>query len=305
MRPLLLTSSAALLLLLTACGTQNAGSSGGGSASACPTVVPGDPSGLERDGVRITGLTGAGCDEVEYEVTNRQREPFTFTITFDYRSGTGAVMANGRETVASVPAGRTVRRTLSRGDSGAGHVEISKVRSVPADEAPSEGGACPASGVRVYADEGDAAMGLRVVGLHLENCGTEAAYRLSGYPQLQLLDEDHEPVDSVRILRGGSAIASGTGQDDPPRALVLRPGERARTGLVWRNTTGAGDPVHAPYVRIRAKSGASPVTVIPELDLGTTGKLSVGAWQLDDAASGPAPGSDRPVSPPSQLSVRP
>ncbi|MEV6175076.1 DUF4232 domain-containing protein [Streptomyces sp. NPDC051954] len=305
MRPLLLPSSAALLLLLTACGTQNSGSSGGDSASACRTVAPGDPSGAEQDGVRIIGPTGAGCQDVAYEVTNRQREPFTFTITFDDRADTGAVIANGRETVASVPAGRTVRRTLTRSDGGADQVAISKVRSVPADEAPSEGGACPASGVRVYADEGDAAMGLRVVGLHLENCGTGATYRLDGYPRLQLLDEDHEPVDGVRILRGGAAVASGTGQDEPPRALVLRPGERARTGLVWRNTTGAGDPVNAPYVRIRAKPGAAPVTVVPELDLGTTGQLGVGAWQREDAASGPAAGSDRPVSPPSPSSVRP
>lgn len=36
-----------------------------------------------------------------------------------------------------------------------------------------------------------------------------------------------------------------------------------------------------------AKPGAAPVTVIPELDLGTTGKLGVGPWKKDET-NGPA-----------------
>ncbi len=131
-------------------------------------------------------------------------------------------------------------------------------------------------------------MGLRVVGLHLTNCGTRS-YRLDGYPQLQLLDERHEPVDGVKILHGGDAIAAGTGADGPPRALVLKPGESAQAGLVWRNTTlaGAGDPVSVPYVRVLAKTGAAAVMVAPDLDLGTTGKLGIGPWQK--AAKSPSP----------------
>jgi hypothetical protein len=101
------------------------------------------------------------------------------------------------------------------------------------------GGPCPASGVRVYADEGDAAMGLRVVGLHLENCG-KSSYTLQGRPRLQILDEDHQAVEGVRIVPG-SEIATGTGQDDTVRPLTLRPGERAEAGLVWRNTVEGFD----------------------------------------------------------------
>jgi len=160
-------------------------------------------------------------------------------------------------------------------------VKVLKVRSVPTAEAPSEGGACPPSGVRVYADRGDAAMGLRAVGLHLENCGT-ADVVLDGFPQVQVLDEAHAPVDGVQVLRGGAAIATGTGADAPARRFTVAPGGKAQATLVWRNTDDASAaPVNAPYVRVRATPDAAPVMVTPELDLGTTGRIGVGAWQPD------------------------
>lgn len=293
----LLALPLAAVLLLGGCGTESAGVRGGGSASGCP---PGTPSGLpddvsgteqsgrEQDEVRIIGSGGASCDDVQWEVTNTRSRAFTYVVTFSVMSGSGAALNSVEQTVPSVEPGRTVRRSLTPpamglSEGGAQAVRITKVRSVPADEAPSTGGPCPESGVRVYADRGDAAMGLRVVGVHLENCGT-GTYRLNGYPRLQLLDEDHEPVEDVRVLRGGRTIASGTGADAPPRPLALRPGERAHTTLVWRNTAelGVGDSVNVPYVRIQAKPGAEPVTVVPELDLGTTGKLGVGAWQKEE-----------------------
>ncbi|MFI9612158.1 DUF4232 domain-containing protein [Streptomyces sp. NPDC052023] len=282
MRPLHLPVCA--LLLLTACGTQQAGAPGPASASPCPA----DPTWTERDGVRITGRTGAACDRVAFEVTHEGTEAFTYTVSFTFASETGAALSTVDESVASVEPGRPVRRTVAMADGE--RVSVSKVRSVPADEAPSETGPCPDSGVRVYADRGDAAMGLRVVGLHLENCGTQP-YLLDGYPELQILDEEHRPVDGVRILEGGDAIATGTGADAPPRALALAPGERAWAGLVWRNTTQFGEAVDAPYVRTWVKPGAAPVTVVPELDLGTTGQLGVGAWQRDEQGRQP----DRPV----------
>lgn len=248
------------------------------------------PSDAEKDGVRITGSSGGTRACAEFEVTNHEAEPFTYTITFEFLSDAGEALSSTKQTVPSVKPGRTVKRTVAVGGiawnlSGGGRVRIAVVRSVPADEASSEGGPCPSSGVRVYADQGDAAMGLRVVGLHLENCGTRTM-RLNGYPQLQLLDEGHKPVKGVKILHGGSAVATGTGADDLPRPLVLKPGERAQAGLVWRNTVeaGVGNPVNVPYVRVREKPGAAPVTVIPELDLGTTGKLGVGAWKKDETS---------------------
>lgn len=241
----------------------------------------------KRDG---EGAGSARC-LAEYTVTNREAEAFTYTVTFDFVSGQGEVMAHAEETVASVGPGRTVRRAVGPEGMvaaagagperfGAGQVRISGVRRVPADEAPAPAGSCPPSGVRLTADEGDAAMGLRVVGLRLENCGGRP-YSLDGYPALELLGEDRKPVADVEVVRGSGGIAQVAGFDDPPRPVTLEPGETASAGLMWRNTTEFGTPVHVPYVRVTAGPGADPVTVTPELDLGTTGTLGVRAWRED------------------------
>lgn len=129
-----------------------------------------------------------------------------------------------------------------------------------------------------FADDGDAAMGLRVVGLHLANCGA-TAYHVEGYPQLQLLDEKRQPVRGVEILQGTDGISTGIAPDGAPGPVTLQPGESATATLAWRNTTGSGDPVDAPYVRVTPKPGAASVVVTPELDLGTTGRLGVSAWK--------------------------
>ncbi|WEV28966.1 DUF4232 domain-containing protein [Streptomyces sp. 71268] len=312
------------VLLLTACGTQEANSRSDGSsqprgpgateiasARPCPAESAGAstaprPSASPRD--RSDGLVGGvtvitvgdgprAC--AQFQVTNHEAEPFTYTISFTAQSATGEALANTEQTVASVPPGRTVRRTVVVDDlpgvpADGGGVKITKVRGVPADEAPASAGSCPASGVRVHADEGSAAMGLRAVSLRLENCGTRVT-RLNGYPLLQLLDDGHQPLGDVRVLHGGSAIATGTGADGEPRPLAVRPGERAYAVLVWRNTVdnGAAEPAHAPYVRVRAKPGADPVMVTPELDVGTTGRVGIGPWKKDETAGG---GATRPTA---------
>jgi hypothetical protein len=123
-------------------------------------------------------------------------------------------------------------------------------------------------------------MGLRVVGLHLENC-SDHPYRLSGFPQIRLLDLHHRPVTGVSVLHGSGGISTGTDFDKAPRAMTLAPGERATSGLMWRNTVTDGTPVDVPYVSLAPRPGAPTVTVTPELDLGTTGKLAVSPWQQD------------------------
>ncbi|MEU9351309.1 DUF4232 domain-containing protein [Streptomyces griseoloalbus] len=310
MRHTVLSLPAALagVLLLTACGTEQAdgpdarppasGAPCDGQPSGAPASPPsGDPAELERAGVRITGFGGGSRGCALFEITHAGSEPHTYTVTFDFLSDAGAVLDNTERTVAGVEPGRTVSGRIPLDESMAGprnvsRIRIAKVRSVPADEAPSTAGPCPPSGLRVHADDGDAAMGLRVVSVHLENCGTRP-YSLHGYPDVQLLDEGHEPVDGVRILHDGSSVAGGTGADGPALPLVLEPGERAWAGLVWRNTVQAGTPVNAPYVRVRAKSGADWVTVAPELDLGTTGKLGIGPWKKREEEP-----QDRPPSSP-------
>ncbi|MFC6937696.1 DUF4232 domain-containing protein [Actinomadura yumaensis] len=257
------------------------------------SALPGATEDLAQDGVRITAISGWSRHETppvisaEFEVANRESEPFTYTITFDALSGSGAVLENTKQTVPAVGPGQTVKRTVRlngsspdlRGDKG--RVRIAKVRRVPSAEAPTENGPCPSSGVRLTVDDGDAAMGLRVVGLHLTNCGTRA-YRLDGFPLLQLLDEDRKPVPAVKVFKGSGGIATMPDFDAPARPVVLEPGQTANTALMWRNTTDtSGAPVNIPYVRVRAKPGAGPIMVTPELDLGTTGKLAVSPWKKD------------------------
>ncbi|MGW1183047.1 DUF4232 domain-containing protein [Streptomyces drozdowiczii] len=291
MRPataLVLCAALASTALLAGCGKETAGapaSPGATCASAEPVV---DPGGRTWDNVRVvSGKCGpSGAPSTGYEVTNTDKEPLTFTLTFTLFNGFGEAMDNITRTVEAVGPGQTVRRPLDAAD-GPGsarsyRARIIKVRAVPAD---GSGGDCPSSGVRITNDRGDAAMGLRVVGIHLENCGT-ADYHLNGYPSLRLLDEDRDAVTGVKILDGTASISPGIGGDAEPGPVTLHPGESARAGLAWRNTTTEGDPVNAPYVEVTAKPGAKPVTVTPELDLGTTGRLGVGPWKKTPAGAG-------------------
>ncbi|MDX3311565.1 DUF4232 domain-containing protein [Streptomyces sp. NPDC054884] len=297
-RPALLLTAVAGALLLTACGsehagTQNGGARAGGSTSPSPVDQP------AVGGVRITSVTipsaspsasPAAPVSAAYEVVNSTPGALTYTVLFDFTTSTGGVMSNQKVTVRSVGAGRTVTGTvrmakLPPGAPPVTRVKVAQVTKVPADEAPTEPGVCPPSGVRVTADDGDAAMGLRVVGLFLENCGTKDR-TLEGYPRLSLLDDDLQPVRGVEVMKGSGGIATVTGFDDPPRAVTLKPGERARAGMMWRNTTGFGEAVDVPYVRVRATAGAAPVTVTPHLDLGTTGKLGVSPWRRAEEPAG-------------------
>ncbi|MEU0672981.1 DUF4232 domain-containing protein [Streptomyces sp. NPDC006172] len=311
----LLVPALAAALLLSACGAEHAGDrgSGPGAASQPSSVQMTEPA---VDGVRIVALSipahSAGSaspssspspsdpndfrvtpDRLDhptasrgyavYEVTNDGSTALTYTIAFAFTSSTGEVMETRRETVSAVAPGKTVRSKvelggLTSGSSPVTRVKVAGVTKVPTAEAPGTAGDCPAAGLRLWVDEGDAAMGLRVVGLHVQYCG-KGDYTVEGYPLLELLDDDREPVDGVKILDGSKEITSSIGVDETPRPVTLKPGETAVARLVWRNTTGFGTPVNVPYVRVRAKAGAAPVTVTPHLDLGTTGKLGVTPWQ--------------------------
>ncbi|MFF7853185.1 DUF4232 domain-containing protein [Streptomyces sp. NPDC007904] len=306
----LLSALAAAALLLTACGSERAGAGNAGAGTSVPpsrTQVD-DPG---RDGVRITSLTVPSATAsasaspsptrsyavsaeslttepdsgilAAYEVTHQGSETMTYSVVFTFMSGDGGAVTNRTVTVRDVSPGKTVRGTVRAGKLPPGaprvtRAKVLEVTKVPAGEAPAEPGTCPASGIRISADEGDAAMGLRVVGLHLDNCGTHD-YTVEGYPLLELLDGGFEPVGGVEILDGSGEITTGAGPDTQPRPVTLGPGESARAALVWRNTTEFGTPVNVPHVRVRAKAGADPVTVTPNLDLGTTGELGVRPWE--------------------------
>ena len=150
---------------------------------------------------------------------------------------------------------------------------------------------CSPDGVAISAVGGDAAMGLRVLTIELVNCGS-APRTVDGYPDLRLYDEDDRLIDAA-VLHGSADISLLPDFDNPPVAITLQPGEKARSGLLWRNlvtdatvdaTTatrleaapaGGAPWVEVPLVVPNEVTGSSTVTI----DLGNTGRLGVQAWQ--------------------------
>ncbi len=146
-------------------------------------------------------------------------------------------------------------------------------------EAPEPEGPCPASGVRVSLGITDGALGLRAMGVLLDNCGTRP-FEVSGYPDVAVLDERREDLEVT--VRRGTEAAGGTAR---PTRIVLRPGQRAQASVMWRNTVTRADvpATSGAYLRVRPAPGVEPQTVAPHdgpMDLGNTGAVDVTPWQL-------------------------
>jgi hypothetical protein len=141
---------------------------------------------------------------------------------------------------------------------------------------------CPPPGVRFEADpEGEAAMGLRILGFQMINCGRDA-YRVKGYPVMRALDEKRRPLD-VQVLLGVDKITTGAPNAiGPPQQVVLQPGERATTVVAWRNTYDdvRQPPVEVAYLEIAPAAGepAQLVAASDPLNLGSTGRLGISPW---------------------------
>jgi len=146
------------------------------------------------------------------------------------------------------------------------------------------GPTCPKEGVSFRVAGSDAAMGLRVLTIDMVNCGRRP-YTVNGYPSVRLFDEEHEPIE-VAVLRGSGSISSVPDFDNPPSEVTLRPGEKARSGLLWRNlvTDATVDATTASYLEAAPAEGR-PWQQVPNedanpvhIDLGNTGQLGVQAW---------------------------
>ncbi|MGN9776014.1 DUF4232 domain-containing protein [Micromonospora sp. H33] len=157
---------------------------------------------------------------------------------------------------------------------------------------------CPASGIRIRALGVSAPMGLRALGVELVNCGTRA-YPLHGYPALRLRDADGGPVP-VRVIPGAKGITSGF--DDPPRPLVLAPGERAGAAVLWRNlvTDPAVVATNAEHLEVAPAAGqpGQEVDTDGPIDLGNTDRIGVSAWEKREPATpAPVPPTPTPGAP--------
>ncbi|MEV6675387.1 DUF4232 domain-containing protein [Streptomyces erythrochromogenes] len=142
-------------------------------------------------------------------------------------------------------------------------------------------GACPEGGVRLLETGGDAAMGLRVVGFQLLNCGTQA-YVLEGYPEVSLRDDRNEPVE-VAVQHGAAGITTGVPNiDAAPQRVTLAPGQAAAWWVVWRNlvTDSAVPATTVSALEVEPRPGAPRLWLRPArpFDLGNTGRLGIGPW---------------------------
>jgi hypothetical protein len=144
-----------------------------------------------------------------------------------------------------------------------------------ADPAPATA-SCPADGGAVSAGPVDGALGARAVTLFLVNCGSDP-YAVEGYPGIGLLDEEHRAI-AVQVLEEPDPI--GNGAPGPgPGPLTLAPGEQARAVLLWRNTVEVGlENTPGSFVAVTPVPGDEERLVELDVDLGTTGRLTVGPW---------------------------
>ncbi|SHN47745.1 Protein of unknown function [Cryptosporangium aurantiacum] len=136
---------------------------------------------------------------------------------------------------------------------------------------------CLAPGVEVSIGETNGAMGLRMVGLTLRNCGTDV-YRVEGYPVITVLDEERNPLD-VAVLHGTEHVHRMEHFAGPPEVLDVPPGGTVGAALVWRNlTTDAATVARGAYLRVAPATGQPAHTLEFPVDPGNTGRLAVSPW---------------------------
>ncbi|WP_461030987.1 DUF4232 domain-containing protein, partial [Streptomyces sparsus] len=139
---------------------------------------------------------------------------------------------------------------------------------------------CPSSGVEMGTEVPSAAMGLRVMTVTMANCG-DGPVTVSGYPSLRALDDERKQID-VRVIEGRSSIHTDATFEAEPRPVTLKPGERARAAVAWRNTVTASDRAAdvGHYLEVAPAAGDPGQLTTPDgtMDLGTTGRISVSPW---------------------------
>jgi hypothetical protein len=119
-------------------------------------------------------------------------------------------------------------------------------------------------------------MGWRMLELRLENCGSRP-FAVSGYPTVFVLDAGRRAFP-VTVQRNPRDL---DGRERAPREVRLKPGGSATLYLQWRNTVTDGDPVDGVYLEVVPREDDQPHLVKLEhrMDLGTTGRLTIGPWR--------------------------
>jgi hypothetical protein len=146
--------------------------------------------------------------------------------------------------------------------------------------APPATAACPSAGVRLESGAVDAAMGTRAVQISLVSCDRQT-HRVEGYPAVRTLDAARRQL-SVRSVHGVAAVIGPLpAWSGAPRPVTIRPGHSASAVVVWRNTYDDTDqpPVTGSYLSVAIGTGVQLVAPDGGLDLGSTGRIGVSAWQ--------------------------
>ncbi|WP_081736450.1 DUF4232 domain-containing protein [Amycolatopsis orientalis] len=131
---------------------------------------------------------------------------------------------------------------------------------------------CLDTGVTVKSGPVEAALGHRAIVLTLTNCG-QAPRTLTGYPEVRLLDKEKRPMN-VSIEHGGSYMAIDPGVSPQ----TVQPGGTLLSVVSWSNTVTVGSPEAGAYVTVAAAKGDPEQRITVDTDLGTTGKLTLTAW---------------------------
>jgi hypothetical protein len=150
--------------------------------------------------------------------------------------------------------------------------------------APTTTTAAQPQGPLVTLGASDAASGLRVITLHLANCGT-APLTVTGYPALRVLDEDRKPID-VKVDNGADSVALVPSLQHPPSTFTLTPGQQADAAVLWKNrvTDSTVEATNGTYFDLAPAAGQPWQTRKPDgpIDLGNTGKVAVSPWTPGD-----------------------
>ena len=156
----------------------------------------------------------------------------------------------------------------------------------------------PPHGPLISLGKTDAAMGLRVIPIHLANCG-DAPLTVTGYPALRVLDEDHQLVDA-KVDNGADSVALVPSLQQPPTMFTLAPGQQAEASVLWKNrvTDSTVVATTGTYFDVAPVSGQPWQTRKPDgpIDLGNTGKLAVSPW-TPGQAEGNCQAPDRSTGP--------
>ena len=151
--------------------------------------------------------------------------------------------------------------------------------AVPSTDPRPPAARCLDPGVEISIGDGDAATGLRFIGITLRNCGTRP-YTVKGYPAVTLLDAGQRTLP-VRVVYGVDHVSLMPPYDKPPQRLVLAPGQTARAVVVWRNlTTDEATIVNGEYLRVAGARGQPTHLLALHVDLGNTGILALSPWAM-------------------------